>query len=59
MAHKLGEKIPHKIDFDLKTLDMTVLDGQEVWDLVEVVEERICKMVLDEKICSSSFSFSS
>ena len=40
--------IPHKID--LKTLGMILLGGQEVWDLVEVVEEMRCKMVLDEKI---------
>ena len=45
----------HKID--LKTLGMILLVEQEVWDLVEIVEEKSCKMFLDEKILSFSFSF--
>ena len=48
-------KIPHKIG--LKTLGMILLEEHEVWDLVEVVEEKICKMFLDEKVFFFFFFF--
>ena len=54
---QVEEMNPHKIDFDLKTLGMIRLLAYEVLGLMEVVEESICKMFLDEKVCSFSFSF--